>query len=43
LKGSPYAAGVDLDALDATFAAQSERDDARAEFYELFLIARAML
>jgi Ca-activated chloride channel family protein len=43
LKGSPYAASVDLDALDATFAAQSERDDARAEFYELFLIARAML
>jgi Ca-activated chloride channel family protein len=43
LKGSPYAASVDLDALDATFAAQSERDSARAEFYELFLIARAML
>jgi len=43
LKGSPYAASVDLDALDAIFAAQAERDDARAEFYDLFLSARAML
>jgi hypothetical protein len=43
LKGSPYAGSVDLDALDAIFAAQSERDDARAEFYDLFLLARAML
>jgi Ca-activated chloride channel family protein len=43
LKTSPYAASGDLDALDAILAAQSERDDARGEFYELFLIARAML
>lgn len=43
LKGSPYAASVDLDALDAIFAAQAERDGARAEFYELFLSARALL
>lgn len=43
LKGSPYAASVDLDALDAIFSAQSERDPARAEFYELFLLTRALL
>jgi Ca-activated chloride channel family protein len=43
LKGSPYAASVDLDALGAVFAAQSERDADRAEFYQLFQAARGLM
>ena len=43
LKQSPYAAGVDLDALGAIFEAQSTRDSDRAEFNDLFLLARGMM
>lgn len=42
LKGSPYAGSADLDALDAVFAEQSERDPDREEFYALFTRARGM-
>jgi Ca-activated chloride channel family protein len=42
LKQSPYASGVDLDALGVVFEAQSTRDDDRAEFYALFQQARAL-
>jgi Ca-activated chloride channel family protein len=43
LKHSPYASDVDLDAVDAVLAAQVDRDDTRAEFYELFLRARDLM
>jgi Ca-activated chloride channel family protein len=43
LKQSPYARGVDLDAVGAVFEAQNTRDAQRTEFYELFLAARGLL
>ncbi len=43
LKGSPYANAADLDALGAVFEAQSAGDADRAEFYELFTLARELL
>jgi len=43
LKHSPYAGAVDLDAVDAVLAGQADRDDTRAEFYELFLRARELM
>jgi Ca-activated chloride channel homolog len=43
LKQSPYANPDALEALEATFEAQSGRDDERAEFLELFTRAKGML
>ena len=43
LKHSPYAKPEQLDAIDASLAAQAGRDDERAELYELFQAARGWL
>jgi Ca-activated chloride channel family protein len=43
LKQSPYALPGSLDALEAVFEAQSERDDDRAELLELFQDVKARL